>query len=278
MSLVFAGLAFLALALLAYGVFEAGWLRTRVLEIRIEGLPERLDGLRVAHLSDFHLGIPSRGRAATERAVAWVGERRPDLVCVTGDLVSHPRGVPLLVDLLRRLGRPFVILGNHDVAVTRDPFSRAAELEGLAEVAVLLRDEATVVEHMGARIQLVGTDADSYRRGRARPWKLADPGADLRILLCHFPGIARRLPDGAFDLVLAGHLHAGQIVLPYPGGRVLLAHPRSRYVAGLYEAGGGVMHVSSGTGTTFVPFRFCARPEVTELVLRPATGGLQQSA
>src|SRR5580765_8019543 len=126
MSLVFAGLAFLALALLVYGVFEAGWLRTRVLEIRIEGLPERLDGLRVAHLSDFHLGIPSRGRAATERAVAWVGERRPDLVCVTGDLVSHPRGVPLLVDLLRRLGRPFVILGNHDVAVTRDPFSRAA--------------------------------------------------------------------------------------------------------------------------------------------------------
>ena len=130
----------------------------------------------------------------------------------------------------------------------------------------------------GARIQLVGTDADSYRRGRARPWKLADPEADLRILLCHFPGIARRLPDGAFDLVLAGHLHAGQIVLPYPGGRVLLAHPRSRYVAGLYEAGGGVMHVSPGTGTTFVPFRFCARPEVTELVLRPATGGLQQSA
>ena len=124
------------------------------------------------------------------------------------------------------------------------------------------------------RIQLVGTDAKSYPKGASRPWELADHDADLRILLCHFPAIARKLPAGTFDLVLAGHLHAGQIVLPYPGGRLLLAHPRSRTVSGLYETRGGVMHVSPGTGTTFVPIRFCARPEVTELVLRR----LQQSA
>jgi uncharacterized protein len=258
------------LALLAYGLFEAGWLRARVLEVPIPGLPEELDGLRIAHLSDFHLGLPSRGRVATERAVAWVAERKPDLVCVTGDLVSHPRGVPLLVGLLGALEQPFVILGNHDVAITRDPFSRTAELEGLAEVSVLLRDEAIVAERRGARIQLVGTDAKSYPQGNARPWELADSDADLRILLCHFPAVRRKLPAGAFDLVLAGHLHAGQITLPYPGGRILFAHPRATVVAGLYDTRGGVMHVSPGTGTTFVPIRFCARPEVTELVLRSA--------
>jgi uncharacterized protein len=270
MAVLLLTVAVVAVVLLAYGLFEAGWLRTRVLEVRIPGLPEGLDGYRVAHLSDFHLGVPSRSRIATERAVAWVAERKPDLVCVTGDLVSHPRGVPLLVRLLGTLERPFVILGNHDVAVTRDPFSRAAELEGLAEVAVLLQDEAAVVEHDGLRIQLVGTDAKSYPKGASRPWELADRDADVRILLCHFPGIARKLPGGIFDLILAGHLHAGQIVLPYPGGRLLLAHPRSRVVAGAYETRGGVMHVSPGTGTTFVPIRFCARPEVTELVLRSA--------
>ena len=135
-------LALVALALLAYGLFEAGWLRTRVLEVEIEGLPQGLDGLRIAHLSDFHLGAPSRGRIATERAVAWVAERQPDLVCITGDLVSHPRGLPLLEQLLGTLDRPYVVLGNHDVAVTRDPFSRAAELDGLEDLAVLLRDEA----------------------------------------------------------------------------------------------------------------------------------------
>ena len=262
-------LAILGLALLAWGAFEAGWLRYRVLEVEIEGLPAGLDGLRIAHLSDFHLGVRSRGRVATERSVAWVAERRPDLVCITGDLVSRPRGVPLLVQLLRTLDRPTVVLGNHDVAVTRDPFSRTAELDGLEGAAQLLRDEAIVVERNGRRIQIVGVDAESYPRGSARPWELADPDADFRILLCHFPGIDRRLPTGAFHLVLVGHLHAGQIVLPYPGGRVTLAHPAARFVSGLYRTAGGVMHVSPGTGTTFVPFRFFARPEVTELVLRP---------
>ncbi|MGH9320893.1 MAG: metallophosphoesterase, partial [Vicinamibacteria bacterium] len=89
-------LALFAVAGLAWGLFEAGWLRTRVLEVEVEGLPPELDGLRIAHLSDFHLGVPSRGQKATEDAVAWVAERRPDLVCVTGDLVSRRRGVPLL--------------------------------------------------------------------------------------------------------------------------------------------------------------------------------------
>jgi len=270
-------LAFVALVLLAYGLFEAGWLRTRVLDVEIEGLPQGLDGLRIAHLSDFHLGAPSRGRIATERAVAWVAERRPDLVCITGDLVSHPRGMRLLEQLLGTLDRPFVVLGNHDVAVTRDPFSRAAELEGLEGLAVLLRDEAVVVERGPHRIQIAGTDAESYPRGRARPWELVDPTADLRILLCHFPDIDRKLPVGAFHLVLAGHLHAGQIALPSPRRRVMLAHPGARFVAGLYPVAGGVMHVSAGTGTTFVPIRFFARPEVSELVLRAADRRLQQS-
>lgn len=272
-----AGLLAVALALLAWGFLEAGWLRRRVLEVPIEGLPESLDGLRIAHLSDFHLGLPSRGLMATERAVAWVAARRPDLVCITGDLVSHPRGVPLLVRLLGGLERPFVVLGNHDVAVTRDPFARAAELDGLRSVARVLRDEAAVAERAGATIQIVGVDAASYPAGAARPWELAETAADLRILLCHFPGIERRLPDGAFHLVLAGHLHAGQIVLPRPGGKVTLAHPGARFVSGLYPCAGGVMHVSPGTGTTFVPLRFFARPEVTELILRPARVQVQQS-
>jgi len=68
--------------------------------------------------------------------------------------------------------------------------------------------------------------------------------------------------------VLAGHLHDGQITLPYPGGKLRLAHLRARETHGLYPYPGGLLHVSPGLGTTFVPFRFFARPEATELVLR----------
>ena len=258
----------LALALMAYGWFEAGWLRTRVLDVPVGGLPPDLDGVRVAHLSDFHLGPPSRGQAACRQAAEWVARRKPDLVCVTGDLVSHPRGETLLLDVISRLGRPYVVLGNHDVALTRDPFSAAAELKDLRASATLLEDEAAVVELRGRRVQLVGVDPRAYRARRAAPLRLVDEGADLRILLCHFPAVWRTLPEGAFHVVLAGHLHAGQLVLPYPGGRLTLAHPKARELAGVYRRGGTVLHVSPGLGTTLVPFRFCARPEVTELVLR----------
>ena len=259
-----------ALACLVYGWFEAGWLRTRVLDVPLRGLPPELDGLRIGHITDFHLGPRSRGRRATEDAVAWLAKRRPDLVAVTGDLVSHPRGEPLLRELLGRLEHPYVVLGNHDVAITRDPLSRAAELEDLRELGTLLGDDATTVTLRGVPVQLVGVDPVAYHRRVAHPWELVDPEAPVRILLCHFPGIARRIPVGSFHLILAGHLHAGQIALPLPRGRLLLAHPSSRWVAGLYEEAGAVMHVSPGTGTTFVPFRFFARPEATELVLRRA--------
>ena len=110
----------------------------------------------------------------------------------------------------------------------------------------------------------------STRPGVPAPPRWPTPEADLRILLCHFPGIARKLPSGTYDLVLAGHMHAGQIVLPYPGGRLLLAHPRARESAGVYRYGATALHVSPGLGTTFVPFRFFARPEATELVLTSA--------
>ena len=103
---------------------------------------------------------------------------------------------------------------------------------------------------------------------RKRSSGFDDPGADLRILLCHFPRALETVPAGRWDLILAGHLHAGQIVLPYWRGKLLLAHPRARYPNGVYERHETVMHVSPGLGTTFVPFRFFARPEATELVLR----------
>ena len=255
-------------ALAVYGWIESGWLRKRILVVTLAGLPEALEGLRIAHLSDFHLGIPvSRGGRATERAVAWVASRRPDLVCITGDLVSHPRGEARLRALLRELDRPFVVLGNHDMAVTRDPFSRAAELRDLEE-ARLLADESAVVAARGETLAVVGVDPATYRAKRARPHELVDDPAALRILLCHFPGIVDRIPESSFDLILVGHLHAGQICLPVPTRKLTLAHPRARFVSGVYRTPAGTVHVSPGTGTTFVPFRFFARPEVTELVLR----------
>ena len=236
-------------------------------EVQLPGLPEELEGLCIAHLSDFHLGFPSRGTKAVERAVEWVAEREPELVLITGDLLSRPRAEQKLRDLLDRLPGSFAVLGNHDFALSRDPFSKPAALDDLGET-VLLEDDSRIVELRGRRVQIVGVDPRAYRRRRAHPERLADPAADLRILLCHFPNVIDKLPPGVFDLVLAGHLHGGQICIPYGFGKLRLAHLRWTYAEGLYRRPGGVLHVSPGLGTTFVPFRFFARPEATELVLQ----------
>jgi predicted MPP superfamily phosphohydrolase len=245
--------------------------RLRVREVAIPGLPPELDGLRIAHLSDFHLGMPSRGVHAVERAVEWVAERKPDLVCITGDLLSRPRGEARLLALLAKLPHPYVVLGNHDLAISRDPFSRPVEL-GRLEHGTLLVDSAVEVELRARRVELAGVDPRTWIAKRASGFPPSD--ADLRILLCHFPRALATVEPGRWDLILAGHLHAGQIVVPYGFGKVLLAHPAAKYPEGVFERDGTTMHVSPGLGTTFVPFRFFARPEATELVLRSKEASL----
>jgi predicted MPP superfamily phosphohydrolase len=253
-----------ALAGMGWGWFEAGWVRFRRIELPVPGVTGQV---RIVHLSDFHLGIPSRGARAVARAVDWAADQSPDLVCITGDLVSRPRGEPVLRKLLHPLPNAYAVLGNHDVAYSRDPFSHSAGLTEL-EPARLLVDEAATVDVRGMRVQLVGVDPRTYRTRRAEPWRLADPSADIRILLCHFPRIFEQLPPGSFDVVLAGHMHDGQISLPLPRDKLRLAHVNAPFTTGVYSRDGMWMHVSPGLGTTFVPFRFYARPEATELVLQ----------
>ena len=240
-------------------------MRLRERELPIAGLPPELDGLRVAHLSDFHLGVHGRGPVAVRRAVEWTAARDPDLVCITGDLLSKPKGEPLLRELLSELEHPYVVLGNHDFAVSRDPFSKPAAIVHV-EHGTLLNDERVEIELRGRRVEIAGVDPLSWLS--YQPSRFPPSDADLRILLCHFPRALDFVEPGRWDLILSGHLHGGQIVLPYGRGKLLFAHPRAAYAEGVFERGATTMHVSAGLGTTFVPFRYFARPEATELVLR----------
>jgi uncharacterized protein len=243
--------------------------RFRELDLELPRLPPELDGLRIVHLSDFHFGVPSPGIGAVWQAAVWTREREPDLVAISGDLLTHPRGEPMLRQLVRMLPRPiYVVLGNHDIALSRDPQARRSDLRDL-EPATLLRDDGRMLELGGRSVWIAGADPRLIVRGRARldPNALARE-ADFSILLCHYPRVLDFLEPGRFDLVLSGHMHDGQIALPFPGGKVRFAHLTARYNAGVYRSEAATMHVSAGLGTTFVPFRFAARPEATELTLR----------
>jgi predicted MPP superfamily phosphohydrolase len=203
-------------------------------------------------------------------AVRWVRAAAPDLVVLTGDLLARPRGEAQLRRALAAFAPrhgTFAVLGNVDVADTRDPFSSPTRLASLAPHGTLLEDAAALVEIRGHRIQLVGCAPVSRERP---PVELADPAADLRILLAHFPESVDAVPPGVFQLVLAGHTHGGQICLPYPGGKLRFGGFDPPYPEGVFRLEQATLVVSRGLGTTFVPFRFFARPEATVLVLRGA--------
>jgi uncharacterized protein len=258
----------------AWSAFEAQWVERRRVPVAVPGLPADLEAFRILHLSDLHLGTLSPGWWTLERAVGWAEEEPPDLVCVTGDLVTRRGGKRTLEWALARLRSRhgiYAVLGNHDVDDSRDPFLRPTDLSDLHEAGtVLLRDDARSFEVDGAIVQVVGVHPGTYRERLSRPAERADPDAGLRILLCHYPDVVRTLPPGAFHLVLAGHYHGGQICVPSPWGRLRLKDFRANYWEGLFATEAGALHVSRGLGTSFVPFRLLARPEATMLTLTRA--------
>jgi uncharacterized protein len=248
----------------SWGLFEAQWVEFKTVEVPLEGLPPELDGFTILHLSDLHLGTVSLNGLTLNRAAEWAERTPSDLVVLTGDLLSRRRGALRLQRALPRFRAEhgvYAVLGNHDVPAARASLGTA-----------LLEDSSVVLDVRGRRVQLVGG-------GAALDWKhrqlerFADPDADLRILLFHFPDVTQWLPSGSYDLVLAGHLHGGQICLPLPGGgKLRFEHLRAPHWEGLHRTRAGMLHVSRGLGTSFVPFRLLARPEATKLVLRCRTG------
>lgn len=267
----FAALAGGACALAAWGLFEAQWVQQRRIDVPVVGLPPALDGLSILHLSDFHAGSPSLNVRAMRKAVAFGVQEQPDMVVITGDIITHRRAEADVVEQLARLDPPlgmYGALGNHDTGSTRDPFSRGYVPESWGEAPLhVLRDRSVTVEAGGELIEIAGVEPDPWTEGRSRPELLFASDASLKILLVHFPDAVDALPAGACSLVLAGHLHGGQICLPWPGGKLRLSHTAWRYLEGTHRVGDTTLVVSRGLGTTLMPFRFLARPEVALLRL-----------
>ena len=188
---------------------------------RAPGLPAALDGLRIAHLSDFHLGPRSRGRIATgARSPGW-RSAQPGPRLRHGRPRLAPAGEPLLRELLGRLGRPYVVLGqprrggHAGPVLARPPSSTTSGARGAA--AGRRRDGRAARAARPARRR---RPACLPAQEGASPWQLADPTADLRILLCHFPGIVgARCPRERSTSCWPGTCTPASSCCPYPGGR-----------------------------------------------------------
>ncbi len=230
--------------------------------LRLTRLPEAWDGLTILHLSDLHFcGTPDR--AYFRRVVELCNEWRPDLVALTGDVVDseeHHRWVIPVLGRLRAGVAAYAILGNHDYRYDVERTRRRLRRAGFR---VLLNNWETL-DVRGSPLTVIGHEG---------PWLgpspdlTACPKGPFRLCLSHTPdniGWARR---NDIDLMLAGHVHGGQIRLPLVGSVFVPSVHGRRYDCGTFHEPPTLLHVSRGVAGEH-PVRYNCRPEVTLLRLR----------
>jgi len=235
-------------------------------EVRLPRLPAELDGLRIAHLTDVHL-TGRLGLPYFRRAVELLNEADPDLVLLTGDLVEQTpcwAWIPEVFGRLQSRCGAYFIFGNHDIRIDHDESRRRLEAAGLEYVGGGVR-----------RLDVRGVDL--LLAGNERPWirAAADPAAfpprgsrpSLRVLLSHSPDQLPWARRHDFDLMLAGHVHGGQIQIPPLGPILAPSRFGVHYACGTFYRSPTVLHVSRGLSSK-LPLRYFCPPELTTLVLR----------
>jgi predicted MPP superfamily phosphohydrolase len=280
-----------------YG-FAAGRLRYTVerVDVPVANLPPELGGLRIAQLSDIHIGDYMTPREIA-RAVDMANDLQPDISFVTGDFVNG-EGDPLdaCITELSRLRAPLGVWGcngNHEIyAGVEDEAERLFREKGMH----LLRASSAIVEHNGARFNLLGVD---YQRDHMTSGERTGPmlqevehlvRRDMpNFLLSHNPNSFHRAAELSIELSLAGHTHGGQVKFEIVDHSVSPARLITPFVAGLYRlpmkmngnagsASGNslqtaglqkaALYVNRGLGTLGFPVRIGVPPEITLLTLR----------
>lgn len=256
-----------------------GDLRLSLYDVEIPDLPTSFDGYRIAILTDFHHG-PQQPRARAERAVAFANSQAPHLTVLLGDYGTSEGRVPgwsrryyrrVFAELgpvltgLRATDGVLAVIGNHD------HYADADETAGwLSSLGVrVLRGERHELTSDGAALHVIGIqDLWEGEVSTASVAALVD-GATPTIILSHHPDAVQHCAHPGVHLVLSGHTHGGQVVLPWLGALVTRSDFCTRHhPSGWVPNPHAPLFVSRGVGAQ-IPLRVGAPPEVVVLTLRP---------
>lgn len=202
------------------------------------------DGLRVAQLSDIHVGA-STPEQRVRAAVAQLNALAPDLVFLTGDFVTYSKQ-PLtqLSHVLAGIAAPtFAVLGNHDHLV--DAVTVRTELEWLGYAT--LRNQHTRFQARGVGLTILGVDDGGTGHADVAKAFAGAPAGGTRLVLTHNPVTSRALPEQAGLVCFSGHTHGGQLVVP-PVTDALMRAAGQPYIRGVYSVGGNQLYVNRGLG------------------------------
>lgn len=231
------------------------------------------DSARILQLTDLHASwaVPlSSIQSAIQTGISW----RPDVVCLTGDFITHRDDfdVPKYVAVLKQLSAAaptFAVLGNHDGgawAQERGGYPDHKLVENILDEAgiTLLHNCSRNVVIRGRNLALAGVgDLWSDEIDAARAFQDVRPDRGRVVLLSHNPDSKNGLRVFPWDLMLCGHTHGGQVLIPFQGPRFAPVEDR-RFVAGLHAWAGRQIYTSRGVGN-LGSVRFRCRPEITLL-------------
>ena len=249
-----------------YSVLEAKWCQVTRRTITLPNLPKPFRGMTAAVLADVHHG-PFVPLAYIRHVVEMTNALRPDIILLVGDYVHHSDhyiapGIDALGKLKAPLGR-YAVRGNHDNRVYT-PIS----IDALAEAKLPdLNNTGIWLERQGAKLRIcgVGDFWTDYQDLRAA---LGDATRDdAVILLSHNPDFVETIRDPRVGLVLSGHTHGGQVVVPGFGAPIVPSRYGQKYLEGLVQGPCTQVYVSRGVGTVSPPVRFLCRPEVVLITL-----------
>jgi predicted MPP superfamily phosphohydrolase len=257
----------------------ARWVEPRWLDLGRHTAALRPDApaapLRLLHLSDFHASdvVPL---AFIARAVRAGVELKPDLICVTGDFISEQfadtRAYAAVLAPLAAVAPTFACLGNHDGGAWAAGHGGYADTARVREVLAgagiaLLHNESRQVTLGTRALNLVGVGdlwADELDAGAAFA-ALPGNSSTPTLLLAHNPDSKDVVTRQAWDLLLSGHTHGGQLRLPLVGTPFAPVRDQ-RFVAGLHRWEGRWLHITKGVGNLH-GLRFNCRPEISLLTL-----------
>ena len=249
-----------------YGFAEATRLHIDRQTIAVPRLPAAFRGLTVAFVTDIHHG-PFVSEADVAAVVRTTLALAPDLIVLGGDYsLRDGKYIAPCFELLAALSAPlgvYGVLGNHDyrhgLAETRAGMKRAGIVE--------LTNRGVPLEVGGGRLHLAGVDDLWHGQPDAAAALRGVTATDASILVSHNPDFAETLRDRRVGLVLSGHTHGGQVVLPGYGAPALSSRYGRKYAHGLVEAPATQVYVSAGTGMSVLPVRVGCRPEITRVTL-----------
>ncbi len=231
-----------------------------------KNLSPQLEGLRIAMISDVHVGMYMLEEDMLKYAEV-INNLKPDMIFIPGDFVtSRTEEIFPFVKSFSCLTAKYGIytcLGNHEYFGDPNIITEKVRNCGMK----VLRNQTEELEINGAKLMLSGVDDGIHANFKKVSYEAASLNT-TRILLCHKPYYFETAVAGKFDFMLSGHTHGGQIVLlDFLGLKLTPAALTSQYVSGKYLRGDSLMYVSRGIGTIGLPIRVNCPPEITLFTL-----------